>query len=60
MDGIAAFLDMGGRAAYVWPAYGATAFVLLAMLLRARARAGARRRELDRLEGGRRRRAGRS
>lgn len=28
-----AFLDMGGYAWYVWPAYGITALVLLANLL---------------------------
>jgi heme exporter protein D len=49
-DSLAAFLDMGGRAAYVWPAYGATLVILVAMLLRAIARARASRRALARLE----------
>jgi heme exporter protein D len=49
-DSLASFLDMGGRAAYVWPAYGATLIVLVAMLLRAILRARASRRALARLE----------
>jgi heme exporter protein D len=45
MDGLAKFLDMGGYAAYVWPALGLTAVVLVALLV-ASAR-GARRREAE-------------
>jgi heme exporter protein D len=55
VSGIAAFLDMGGRAEFVWPAYGVTALVLVGLLLHARARMRARGRELERLEGRRRR-----
>jgi heme exporter protein D len=33
MEGLSAFLDMGGYGAFVWPAYGITAFVLLALLV---------------------------
>ena len=32
MDRLSAFLDMGGYAAYVWPAYAVTAVVLVALL----------------------------
>lgn len=47
-----AFLDMGGRAAFVWPAYGLTALVLIALLLASLKAMRARDRELRRLEGG--------
>ena len=30
---VASFLDMGGYGGYVWPAFGATAAVLLGLLL---------------------------
>jgi len=33
MSGIAAFFAMGGYAAFVWPAYGAAALVLSALLV---------------------------
>lgn len=33
MDRIAAFLDMGGRAQFVWPAYILTAIVLVVVLV---------------------------
>ena len=33
MERISAFIDMGGYGAFVWPAYGATAVVLVALLL---------------------------
>jgi len=33
MSGITAFLTMGGYAQFVWPAYGAAAFVLIGLLL---------------------------
>ena len=33
MDGIAKFLEMGGYAAYVWPALGLTILVLGALLI---------------------------
>jgi heme exporter protein D len=33
MEQFMSFLEMGGYAAYVWPAFGITAFVLAALLL---------------------------
>lgn len=33
MEDIATFLDMGGHAAFIWPALGVAAFVLIAMTL---------------------------
>ena len=33
MDGIGKFLEMGGYAAYVWPALGLTVVVLAALLI---------------------------
>jgi len=54
MDKIAAFFDMGGRAAYVWPAYGLTAIVLIGILVASVRSLRARDRELERLEGRRR------
>ena len=45
MDGLAKFLDMGGYAAYVWPALALTAVVLVGLLL-ASAK-GAKRRESE-------------
>lgn len=56
MDKIATFLDMGGRAQFVWPAYGLTALVLIALLLVSLKAMRARDRELDGIEGRRRRR----
>ncbi|MFM9269394.1 heme exporter protein CcmD [Halomonas elongata] len=35
-DSFAAFLVMGGHAAYVWPAYGATMLLLLGVVLHLR------------------------
>ncbi len=58
LDALSSFLDMGGRAAFVWPAYGVTLFVLVGMLLLTIHRMRARRGELERLEGSRRRGAG--
>ena len=55
MDRILAFLDMGGRAAFVWPAYGLTALVLIGLLLVSLKAMRARDRELERLKGGARR-----
>ena len=31
MDGLTSYLDMGGYAAFVWPAIGVAVFVLVAM-----------------------------
>jgi heme exporter protein D len=56
MDKIATFLDMGGRAQFVWPAYGLTALVLIILLVVSLRTMRERERTLDRLEGGRRRR----
>lgn len=33
MNDIATYLDMGGHAAFIWPALGVAAFVLLAMTI---------------------------
>ena len=55
---MAAFLDMGGHAATVWPAYGAAAAILVGLLVSSLRHAARRRAELERLEseaGGRRR-----
>jgi heme exporter protein D len=42
------FLHMGGYAAYVWPAYGITALVMVANVFAARRRLATMRAELDR------------
>ncbi len=44
------FLAMGGYGAFVWPAFAATAAVLLALWLESLARLRQRQRTLDRLE----------
>jgi len=46
---------MGGRAAFVWPAYGLTALVLIGILVVTVHGLRARERELERFRGGRRR-----
>lgn len=33
MESIATFLDMGGYAAFVWPAFGLTAVVMVALAI---------------------------
>ncbi len=53
MAGVWEFLHMGGYAAYVWPAYGLTALVMLALLVASVRGLRVRRRELARLEGAR-------
>ncbi len=50
MDGIAKFLDMGGYAAYVWPALGLTVVVLAGLLIASAKSARRREAELARLE----------
>jgi heme exporter protein D len=50
MDGLASFLDMGGYAAFVWPAYGVAAAVLVTLLLEARRALARSRRALALLE----------
>ena len=52
-----AFLDMGGYAAYVWPAYGAAALILVGLLVASLAGLRRRQRELARLDDGRERRS---
>jgi heme exporter protein D len=50
MDGVAKFLDMGGYAAYVWPALGLTAVVLAGLLIASLKSARRREAELAQLE----------
>jgi heme exporter protein D len=59
-SGVRTFLDMGGYGAFVWPAYGVTALVLVAVLiasLRALWRREAALAALERDAGGEARRA---
>jgi heme exporter protein D len=49
------FLAMGGYAQFVWPAYGVALLVLGALLGQSLRQYRARKRELERLETGRRR-----
>lgn len=50
MDAIAKFLAMGGYAAYVWPALGLTALVLVGLLVASVRSARRREAELTQLE----------
>ncbi len=50
MDAIGHYLSMGGYARFVWPAYGVTALVLLALFVDTLARVRRRRAELASLE----------
>ena len=50
MDGFAKFLDMGGYAAYVWPALALTAVVLVGLLVASAKGAKRREAELSALE----------
>jgi heme exporter protein D len=50
MDGIAKFLEMGGYAAYVWPALGLTVVVLAGLLIASLKSARRREAELAQLE----------
>jgi heme exporter protein D len=50
MDGIGKFLDMGGYAAYVWPALGLTVAVLAGLLIASLKSARRREAELAQLE----------
>jgi heme exporter protein D len=45
------FLAMGGYAAYVWPAYGITAVVLVGLVVQSLRAYRLRQRELERLQG---------
>jgi heme exporter protein D len=60
MDSIATFLQMGGYAVFVWPAYAVAAAVLIALLVQARRELARNRRTLTLLESqvGQRRRPG--
>ena len=53
------FLDMGGHAATVWPAYGAAAAILIGLVVASVRQASRGRAELERLEGGTGERRGR-
>jgi heme exporter protein D len=50
MDGIVTFLEMGGYAAYVWPALGLTVLVLAGLLVASLKSVRRREAELARLE----------
>lgn len=50
MSGLGAFLAMGGYAQFVWPAYGAAALVLIALLVWTFAEYRRRQRELEALQ----------
>ncbi len=48
--GLAEFLEMGGHAATVWPAYGVAAAILVGLLVFSLRSSSRRHRELERLE----------
>ena len=50
MNGIDAFLEMGGYAGFVWPAYGVAAAVLIGLVVQARRALARNRRTLALLE----------
>ena len=50
MDGFAKFLEMGGYAAYVWPALGLTVVVLAGLLVASAKSARRREAELAQME----------
>lgn len=50
MDGIGKFLEMGGYAAYVWPALGLTVLVLAGLLISSVKSVRRREAELARME----------
>jgi heme exporter protein D len=50
MDPLLRFLEMGGYAQYVWPAYGIAAAVLIGMIVASLAGYRRNRRDLDALE----------
>ncbi len=52
MDALRTFLDMGGYGAYVWPAYGAAAAVLIGLVAVSVRTLKAREAELKALDGG--------
>jgi len=53
MQGIDAFLAMGGYAQFVWPAYGLALIVLGGLTVESLSAYRRRQRELDLLQGGR-------
>jgi heme exporter protein D len=55
---MAEYFNMGGYAAYIWPAYGLTAFIMIALLVRSLSSVKRNQKILDTLEAsGARRRA---
>ena len=55
MEAVTTFLDMGGYAATVWPAYGAAAAILVGLLVQSLRALSRRKAELAVLEAGRER-----
>ncbi len=53
-ENFAAFIDMGGYAAWVWTAYGLAAVALVGMLVTSRRTLKAREREFEHLKASRR------
>lgn len=58
MDAIGTFFEMGGHAAYVWPAFGIAAGLMIGMVVWTRIALKADRRTLDLLQAARRGRRG--
>lgn len=54
MDSVAAYLSMGGYAAYVWPAFAVCAVVMVALVIVSRRALARERRLLESLDTGRR------
>ena len=52
MESIITFLNMGGYAAFVWPAFGITTLVMVVLLLLSRRSLAAREKALKALEEG--------
>ena len=50
MTSVSSFLEMGGYGAFVWPAFGLTAVILLALLIASLLRLRSNQRALARLE----------
>lgn len=59
MDALAAFFHMGGYAAYIWPAFGLAAVVLIGFAVQSRRALKADQRTLDLLQAARRTATGR-
>jgi heme exporter protein D len=58
MDSVHEFLAMGGYAAYVWPAYGAAAVILVGLVVASRRKLRAAQRSVALLEAAGKRRGG--